>query len=206
MMRSMSAVLLAGAALAVAGLMACSNDDNSQSPTTVTTLPRVTTPIVTLPDLPGACSPAPPPLYDILVEIKSSDGYTRTLKATPRVPNTNGYCDKVGFGAYKFCNVRRDGDPQKEACEGMVLGRATDTNRWGPTWKYSLNYEQEHLCTGSDPGCTNHGSNQYLVTTKGSGVFFACANPTVPLSTDPNYPGSRCTRCNLKNDGKDDCK
>ncbi len=195
-MRSMSAVLAAGAALTVAGLLACGKSDNTN--TTPSTVPPITAPPITLPDSPGACSPAPPPLYRIILDIKSNDGYTRVLKATPQVPNTDGYCDKVGFGAYKFCNVRPDGDPQKAACEGVVLGQA-DTGQWGPSWKYSLNYEQEHPCTGSDPGCTVNAGNQYLVTTKGQAVFFACANPTVPLSTDPNYTGSRCTRCNFKN-------
>jgi hypothetical protein len=202
-MHSARASLVAGAVLTVAGSLACGGN-NGGSTTTPENPPVTTTTTTTLPG-PGACSPTPPPLMDFLLEIKTSDGHTRTLKATPRVPNTDGYCDRVGYGAYKFCNVRRDADPQKAACEGLAVGQAGDTGRWGPTWKYSLHYEPEHLCAGTDPGCTNHASDQYLLITNGAGTFFACASPLVPLSTDPTYPGSRCTRCVIDNSADNSC-
>lgn len=201
-MRSMRALLVVGAALAVASMLACGKTENG--PTTTPTNPPTTTPPVTLPG-PGACSPTPPPLMDILLEVQSSDGYTQTIKATPRVPNTDGYCDRVGYGAYKFCNVRRPDDPQKAACESLAVGQATDTGRWGPTWQYNLHYEANHLCTGADPGCTNHASNQFLLIEKGAGSFYACASPSVPLSTDPLYAGSRCTRCKVDSNGDQNC-
>ena len=196
-MHPIRALLVAGAVLTAAGFLACGGDSGDS--TTPTTTPPVTTPPVTLPPTsPGDCSPTPPPLYRIIVTVQSSDGHTRTLKAVPHVPNTDGYCDRVGYGAYKECEVRRPGDPQRAACEGLALGQAGDTGRWGPLWKYSLSFETAHLCVGGDPGCSNHTSDQYQVIARGTGEFFACANPAVPLSIDPLYPGSRCTRCWIK--------
>jgi hypothetical protein len=203
MMRSMSAVLMAGAALAVAGFLACSNNDNGS--TTPTTTPVITSPPVTLPDSPGTCSPTPPPLYRMLITIQSSNGHTRTLKVVPHVPNVDKYCDRVGFGSYKECPVRADSDPQKLACEGLVLGKATDTGRWGPTWSYIANTEPAHACVGGDPGCQNHPSDQYLVITNGTGQFFATASGTVPLSTVPGYEGSRNVRCWISSESDSSC-
>jgi hypothetical protein len=200
-MRSMRVLLVVGAALSVAGFQACNGGDDD-GPTGTSDTPTTTT--TTLPG-PGACSPTPPPLWDMEIKVTSGDGHTRLLHASPRVPNTNGYCDAVGYGSWKWCYVRRDSDPQKAACEALVLGQATDTGRWGPTWKYSLNYEKEHLCVGGDPGCTNHPTDQYRLTTNGTGTFFACAHPSVPLSTDPTYPGSRCTRCVIDSSGDNSC-
>ncbi len=74
-----------------------------------------------------------------------------------------------------------------------------------PLWKYSLSFETAHLCVGGDPGCSNHASDQYLVITRGTGEFFANASPTVPLSTDPLYPGSRQTRCWINSASDNDC-
>jgi hypothetical protein len=218
-MHPIRALLMTGAALAFAGFLACNNGDGGGSGSTPSNPEVPTTTTTTTLSSPGACDPTPPPLYRIIIDIQdtqSSGGaeaslpappaaHTRILHATPHVPNTDGYCDRVGFGSYKECPVRRDGDPQKTACEGLVLGQATDTGRWGPTWKYSLEYEPAHYCMGSDPGCTNHPSDQFLLIAKGAGQFFAIASPTVPLSTDPNYPGSRQTRCWINSESDYSC-
>jgi hypothetical protein len=202
-MRSMHALLVAGVALAVAGFLACNGDDDdgptgSSDTTTTTTTPT------TLPG-PGACNPTPPPLFRMEITIESSNGHTRTLKVTPTVPNTDGYCDRVGFGAYKFCDVRRPEDPQRAACEALAVGRATDTGRWGPTWTYSANYEPAHACVGGDPGCTNHPSDQFRVIANGPAQYYATASATVPLSIDPDYPGSRNVRCWINAEGDENC-
>ncbi len=203
-MHPIRTLFVAGAALAFAGFLACKSGDSGGSSNTPSTPETPTTTTTTLPSL-GTCNPTPPPLYRIIVTIQNSDGHTRTLKAVPHVPNTDRYCDRVGFGSYKECEVRRAGDPQRQACEGLVLGQATDTGRFGPTWKYSLAFEPAHYCVGGDPGCTNHPSDQYQVITKGSGEFFAIASAKVPLSTDPDFPGSRQTRCWINAEGDNSC-
>lgn len=203
-MRSKSAVLVAGAALLVAGFLACKNDDDSS--TTPTTTPTITAPPVTLPDSPGACNPTPSPLYRIDIKVQQSDGNNRTLKAEPQVSNVDGYCRRLFGGTGEFCPTRQAGDPQKAACDAMAVGKAVDTGRWGPYWKYVVS-NLEYPCTDTDPGCRNHSDNQWLVLTKGSIKFLACANPSVPMA--PNPEGGtmgRCGICTLSNPGPpDDC-
>ena len=191
-MRSMSAVLLAGAALAVAGFLACSNSNNSS--TTPTTTPVITAPPVTLPDSPGVCSPTPSPLYRIDITVQQSDGSNRTLKASPMVANTDDYCRRLFGGVGDFCPTRSAGDPQKAACDAIAVGKAVDTGRWGPYWKYVVS-NLEYPCTDTDPGCKNDPDNQWLLLTKGQLKFLACANPSVPMA-----PGQgRCGICALNN-------
>lgn len=197
-MRSKSAVFVAGAALVVAGFLACKKSDNGS--TTPTTTPLVTAPPVTLPDSPGACSPTPSPLYRIDITVQQSDGHSRTLKAEPKVSNIDGYCRKYAGSTGEFCSTRGEGDPQKAACDAMAVGKAVDTGRWGPYWKDVIS-NIEYPCTGTNPGCTNHPDNQWLVQTKGDLLFLACANPSVPMA-----PGQgRCGRCALNNPGGDNC-
>ena len=97
--------------------------------------------------------------------------------------NENGYCDKVGFGDWKFCETRPEGHPEREACDYLVTGKAQDTGRWGPTWYYG-----DDLCASLPGVCGNHGSNQFLAIAKDKGEYRACAAEGWPLA--PN--GTRC--------------
>ena len=37
----------------------------------------------------------------------------------------------------------------------------------------------------------------FLVIAKGQGVFQACVADSIPLSTNPDYPGASCAWCQL---------
>jgi len=63
-----------------------------------------------------------------------------------------------------------EGDPQREACELYITGRATDTGRPGPTWSFNGS-----ACTGR-PVCENSPDNQYQVIAYQGGTYRACGN------------------------------
>jgi len=195
------------AALALGALVACGGGSGS-NPTPVSTPNPTPTPAATptpTSALPAGmvCDPTPPPLYGINVKVLfDSGGLRRTLDSRPRVINMDGYCGKAGFGATdKFCWTRQEGDPQAVACDYLAVGRAGDTGRWGPTWFYE---GMPCSATGTQLGCSNHPDNQFLVNTRGDGTYEACAAPEIPLSQDPDRPGSRCTRCTISGGG--DCR
>jgi len=91
------------------------------------------------------------------------------LDSTPLVGPDAAYCAKIGFtDGRSMCPVRPEGNPEREACELYVTGRAVDTGRPGPTW--SLNGSP----CGGPPGCQNHDDNQYQVFAYASGLYKAC--------------------------------
>jgi hypothetical protein len=149
------------------------------------------------------CDPTPPPLYGIHVKIHQNASDRKTLDSRPIVINLGGYCGRAGFGELdKFCFTRREGDPMQTACDYLAVGRAADTGRWGPTWYYN-----GQPCTDpTEVGCNNHPSNQFLVISKGTGEFSACAAPEIPLSQDPERPGSRCGVCRIPSVDSSECQ
>ncbi len=193
MNRSIVTSFLAGACgLAVLGFFACGG---SNGPTTTPTPPATTT-TTTLPPVSELhCSPTPPPLFRIRVKIHDNgDGHRRILDSRPEVLNVDHYCERANDVGGHFCFVRSEGDPMAADCDKMAIGRASDTGRWGPTWHY-----ESKLCVpGEDPGCSNHPDNQFLLAARGAGTFQACAAPNIPLSQDPDYPGTRCGTCVIK--------
>ena len=127
--------------------------------------------------------PTPPPMLRMQLNIHGVDGNRTILDSKPLVPNVNGYCEKVGFGDWKFCDTRMEGSPDRVACDYLVTGRSDETGRWGPTWYY-----QDVVC-GSDPSvCVDHPTEQFLTVAKAKGAYEACASQDVPV--DPG--GSRC--------------
>jgi hypothetical protein len=196
-------------ALALTGILtaACGGGSGSHptpvSASTPTPTPAPTpTPTSSLP-AGMVCDPTPPPLYGIKVKVLfDSGGLRKTLDSRPVVINMDGYCEKAGFGANaKFCFTRPEDDPQATACDYLAVGRASDTGRWGPTW-----YWENKPCTAGagEIGCTNYADNQFLVNIRGDGNYEACAAPEIPLSPDPEKPGSRCGSCRIVNSG--DCQ
>ncbi len=189
------------AAIAVMALTGCGG--GGSGPTPVVTPTPVATPIPTPTPVSNGlnCVPSPPPLYGIQVKvIFDSGGERRALDSRPQVINIDGYCGKAGFGdSDKFCFTRTEGDPMAEACDMLAVGRAGDTGRWGPTWSYNGG-----PCTAGpgENGCSNHDSNQFLVNTRGDGSYQACAAADIPLSQDPDRPGSRCGTCTIKGGGE----
>jgi hypothetical protein len=205
MTRSTCALLVAGGGvLTIAGLLSCGGD-NPVTPTTTTT--TTTTPTTTLPSSGLHCSPTPPPLYRVTIKIHGGGDGRRVLDSRPWVINVNGYCEKHNGKGGAFCPAAAEGAPDAVDCDKMAMGQAADTGRWGPTWKYKADGGSPAQPCGENPnpGCINHPDNQFLVIAKGSGVFQACADPSIPLSTDPNYKGGRCGLCQLRDNADKSC-
>lgn len=130
------------------------------------------------------------------VKVQTVSGAARwLLDSRPQVVNVDGYCGKVGFDPRaKYCDTRPEGHPQREACDGLIVGKARDTGRVGPTWSDPA----DKPCvapgdTGTQLACINT-ENQFLVVARGEGQFLACASEDWPLGDD----GSRCGGCTVK--------
>ncbi len=204
MMRPIHALLVAGTAGVVAFLLSCSGNGNPTNPPT--NPPPTTTTTTTLPSA-GTCNPTPAPLYRINVKVHDNgNGYRRILDTRPVVVNVNGYCEAHGMGSGDFCFTSKEGAPDSAACDKMAVGIATDTGRWGPTWGYKVDggSPAQPCQDEANPGCINQPDNQFLVIAKGQGVFQACANPSVPISTVPGFEGGRCGFCRLS-EGSGSC-
>jgi hypothetical protein len=119
----------------------------------------------------GDCGvPLPPELADINVKVHIKGGQGWVIDSTPLVGPDPAYCALIGFtDGRSFCPVRPEGNPQREACELYVTGRAKDTGRPGPTW-----YFDGSFCTGPAMGCENHPDNQYQAIVYRSGTIEAC--------------------------------
>jgi hypothetical protein len=183
-------------AVALLGVLALSTfagcGGGSSSPTVPPTPAPTATPAPTpTPVAPLPCNPTPPPLYGIKVKVHDDSGFRKILDSRPLVVNVDDYCGRFGFGTgQKFCFTRQENDPEAAACDHMAVGRAGDTGRDGPEWSWD-----GKPCTAEGdtvPGCRNHADNQFLVIAKGPGRFEACAAADVPLSQEPDRPGSRC--------------
>lgn len=192
------------AALCLAALVGCGGGGAGSNPTPVPTpvpTPAPTpTPVPTTALPPGlVCDPTPPPLYGINVKVHNDLGGRKTLDSRPVVINMNNYCEKAGFASTaKFCFTREEGNPQSTACDYLAVGISAETGRWGPTWSYN-----DKPCTAGagENGCSNHPDNQFLVNTRGDGTFEACVAADIPLSQNPDLPGSRCGKCTIVNGG-----
>jgi hypothetical protein len=196
------------ALLALAALAACGGGSGSGNPTPVVTPTPVPTPAASptpQATLPAGmvCDPTPPPLYGIVTKVHNDTGGRKTLDSRPAVINMNNFCERAGFASSaKFCFTRTEGDSQAPACDYLAVGRSAETGRWGPTWSWN-----DKPCTagGGEDGCSNHPDNQFLVNTRGAGVYEACAAADIPLSQDPDRPGTRCGTCRIEA-GQSGCK
>ncbi len=199
----LSLIPAAGLAIAVSSCGSGSNTGPNPAPTPTPTPVPITNPTpMPTPDWRAQCGePVPPPLYGMKVSVQLDQGFRKLVDSRPIVENvgrgnpTESYCGKVGFDwRQPWCDTRPEGHPQRVACDALVVGRASDTGRYGPTWT-----KDGKACvepgSESDPGCTNHGANQFLVISRGPGELLACASTEWPESG----PGSRCGGCSLKN-------
>jgi len=191
----------------VLALFGCgSGSSTTPNPQPTPTPPPVTQPTPSPTPITDLCTdPTPPPLVGMKLNVQVYDGFRKQLDSRPVVDNVDGYCRRVGLSG-NFCDTRPEGHPQRAACDALVVGRAKDTTRFGPTW-----YWNDELCTGDggEPGCTNHGSNQFLVAARGTGQFLACAADDVPLaepSTRNTDGGRPCGACELPSLGDSFCK
>ncbi len=197
--------LIVVAALAAA-LAACDSSSGT-APTPPTTVPApAPTPTPTpTPDplaaLKAQCgAPSPAPLYGMKVAVQLDNGFRKLVDSRPIVINegrgtADSYCGKVGFDSRAaYCDTRPEGHPQRESCDILVVGRASDTGRYGPTWS-----KDGKACveagSATDPGCTNHAGNQFLAIARGPGDMLACASDVWPAV------GARCGGCTVYEGG-----
>jgi len=132
-------------------------------------------------------APTPPPMLRMHVSLQAQEGNRRRLDSKPLVPNTDGYCDKVGFGNWKFCDTRPEGSKDRVACDYLATGIA-ENGRWGPTWFWG------NTDCGTTEECQNHPDNQFLAIGKAPGTYEACAAENVPVAPG----GSRCGTIDVK--------
>ena len=184
----------------VASLVALAScgSDSTTTPIrpTPTPVPAPTPTPVPTPDFKSMCGdPTPAPLYGMKLSVQLDNGFRKLIDSRPVVINTgrgsptDSYCGKVGFDFRAvYCDTRPEGHPQREACDVLVVGKAADTGRYGPTWSKD---GKPCVTPGSetDPGCTNHEENQFLAISRGPGEMLACASDVWPAE------GARCGGC-----------
>lgn len=179
------------AGLAAGALAACGSSDKTPTANpTATPKPVVVASPTPVPTPAGivlptgmTCSPTPPPLLRMHIKVHAEDGNRTVLDSSPLVANVDHYCDKVGFGDWKYCETRPEGDLQRVACDYMAVGIA-DTGRWGPTW-----IGEGKPCGAEFSQCANHATEQFLVIAKGKGEFKACVADNAPVAAN----GERCS-------------
>ena len=135
------------------------------------------------------CNPTPPPILRMHLKVHDDSGDRKVLDSKPLVANVDDYCDRVGFGSWKFCDTRPEGHPEREACDYLVVGKAEDTGRWGPTWFYGSD-----LCAYFPGDCANHPNNQFMAVAKAKGTYEACAAEGWPVAAN----GTRCGTIEIK--------
>jgi hypothetical protein len=110
------------------------------------------------------------------VKVHIDNGFRKVLDSRPIVENVNGYCAASGSnGGGKYCDTRPEGSTQREACDALVVGRAKDTGRIGPTWTRNGRPCSPVGAPEGSEGCLNHPDNQFLVIARGGGDYLACA-------------------------------
>lgn len=177
------------AGLVVAALVGCSQQPVTPptSPTPVPTVAPAPTPTPTPVGiyLPAGmvCDPTPPPVLRMHLKVHSTDGGRVVLDSKPLVVNVDNYCTRIGIGNWQFCDTRPEGDPQRTACDFLAVGQASDTGRWGPTWR-----GEGKDCGAEFSNCANHPSNQFMAIARDHGVFEACVSNLARVA--PN--GVRC--------------
>jgi hypothetical protein len=171
----------------------------STTPSTQAPVPTTLAPAPTPtpnPFLAQCGSPTPTALIGMRLKIHADNGAKKQLDSKPIVANTDGYCVKTGQGSPSavFCETRPEGSTEREACDALVVGKAKDTGKVGPTWTWNGKPCYAEGDAGGQPGCYNM-ENQFLVLARGPGLYEACASDTWPLAppganTDG---GSRCS-------------
>ncbi len=119
----------------------------------------------------GCGRPYPPPVSRFMCKVALRANAYYTGDATPFVGPNLDYCNSLGFVGQTICPIRREGWPDRGACENWRVGKAKDTGRYGPTWTN----EKGEYCTGTATNCSNSPDNQYQVRVYRSGKMHASA-------------------------------
>jgi hypothetical protein len=124
---------------------------------------------------PGTCvNPTPGPLAKIDLKVHIYGANRIILDTTPLVGPDAEYCRKIGFSdGRRYCPPRPEGHLERFACDGVLMGKADDTGRIGPTW--SVNGQP---CV-YEYGCENHPDNQFLSFAYKKATYEACAESGV---------------------------
>jgi hypothetical protein len=159
--------------------------NSSAPPTSPTAVPTVAptpvpTPVGIVLPAGMVCDPTPPPLLRLKVVEWRRHGNGWVLDSSPEVPNVDNYCDRVGFGSWKFCFTRPEGHPQRVACDYLVTGTAKDTGRWGPTWTVDV--------TGDDHTARGIQGSQPQTADPASAGSQREKNPSVAAQVEPRFP------------------
>ena len=103
----------------------------------------------------------------------------------PIVPNTNGYCDRAGFGDWKFCETRPEGHPERVACDYLATGKelASDDSGGGlnsriSNWKTAVinamaEFQNDFRCITMDQRNANGGESTGPVPVENAWDAFA---------------------------------
>jgi hypothetical protein len=192
-LKTRPSLAIVAAITAITALARCGGSSTTQQ---TPTLPTVTAPTPTPPPpapvgivLPAGmvCDPTPPPLLKLKVSMWRQHGEGWILQADPIVPNVDHFCERAGFGNWKFCFTRQEYSPERGACDFLVVGQALDTGRWGPTW-----FVDGKPCDGK-AACVNGPDNQFKAIARGPGHYEACISPLAKVyDGDTPYPGERC--------------
>jgi hypothetical protein len=119
----------------------------------------------------GCGRPYPPPISRFNCEVHLRAVEYHTADASPMVGPNLAYCTSIGFTGQTICPVRREGSEDRIPCENWRVGRAKDTNRYGPTWTNAAG----EACTGPESNCSNSPDNQYQLRVYRSGKVHASA-------------------------------
>jgi hypothetical protein len=153
-------------------------DASSLIPVAPAPQPTPTIPAIPGGDVASSCGePTPPAVSRINVKVHSRLSNRVLLDSTPLVGPEVEYCRAIGFtDGRAFCPVRPEGAPDRQACEALRVGQASDTGRFGPTWSAN-----GRPCNGPEAGasCLNHPENQYQVFAYGQGTFTACTESSI---------------------------
>jgi len=169
----MSKTRVAGAlsvALSLSLAGACGQASSPAQPVSTPIPTPIPTPTPT-PTPVSNCIPTPPPVsrWALKVMYRMPDYWI--LDATPKVGPNVDYCMAVGFPpGTGICTVRHEGDPLLAECEALVLGKAKDTGRIGPTWTLD-----GHYCTGAASGCEHSPYNPNQLWAITGGTYEVCA-------------------------------
>ena len=180
-------------------IVSCGSSSTSPNPQPSGTPVPAPSPTPTpTPDFKTQCGdPVPPPLYGMKVSVQVDNGSRKLVDSKPVVENTgrgsqtDSYCGKVGFDfRAAYCDTRQEGTSTRPFCDALVVGKAADTGRIGPTWSKD---GQPCVAAGSETGagCINHQDNQFLAISRGDGNMLACASDEWPAT------GARCGGCNV---------
>jgi hypothetical protein len=152
----------------------------------------------------AACGTPLPPMehaYGIGIKVQlEPTNNKKVLNGSPSIRNA-AYCQAAGFPGSTICNTRKEGHPEREACDHYLAGMS-DQGRPGPNWYRDMGNERLVKCGEEGTGCALKEENQYLLDVYEVGRYVACAGRGTSgtcgdciISTMSRAPGSTGGLC-----------